>query len=152
ASGQVTGDLNRMSSDLILFSMPEFGYFELPPEFCTGSSIMPHKKNPDVLELVRAKHHQLVACEFEVKSIASNLISGYHRDLQLTKEPIMRGIEIAKDSVGIMALVIGKLGVNKKKCEQAMTGELYSAQKAIELAKKEKIPFRDAYKKVADEF
>ena len=144
-------DLNRMASDLILFSIPEFGYFELPPEICTGSSIMPQKKNPDVLELVRTKYHQALASEFELKSITSNLISGYNRDVQLTKEATFRGIDIAKDALAIMALVLGKLEVNEKKCKCAMSKELYAVKKAYELVEKG-MPFRDAYKQVSRDF
>jgi len=73
---QIMLDLNKIAMDLLLFSMSELGYMTLPDELCTGSSIMPHKKNPDVLELIRAKYHQILAYEFEVKSIIANLISG----------------------------------------------------------------------------
>lgn len=148
---QVMFDLNKMATDLALFSMPEFGYFELPQEMCTGSSLMPQKKNPDVLELVRAKYHSVLACEFEVKGIISNLPSGYNRDLQVTKEPLMKGFETAKASLEVMALVISKLKVNEKKCKAAMTPELYAAHKVHELVKNG-VPFRDAYRQVAKEF
>jgi argininosuccinate lyase len=84
ALGQILYDLNRMSSDLIFFSLPELGYVALPDAFCTGSSIMPQKKNPDVLELMRAQFHRVAACETQLKNTAANLISGYHRDVQLT--------------------------------------------------------------------
>lgn len=148
---QVMFDLNKIASDLILFSMPEFGYFELPPEFCTGSSIMPQKKNPDVLELVRAKYHIVVGEEFKLKSISSNLISGYNRDIQLTKEPVMKSFEITKESLSVMNLVVGKLKVNTENCKKAMTKELYATEKAYELVKKG-IPFREAYKQISKEF
>lgn len=148
---QITGDLNRMASDLILFSLPEIGYFELPKEFCTGSSIMPHKKNPDVLELVRAKHHGIVSREFEVKNLTANLISGYHRDLQLTKGPIMEAFDITEQCLSVMALVFSGLIVNKGKCQQALTREVYAAEEAIKLAKNG-VPFRDAYGKVAEDY
>ncbi|HLC65626.1 MAG TPA: argininosuccinate lyase, partial [Candidatus Nanoarchaeia archaeon] len=81
-------DLNKLSTDLMLFSMSEFGYISLPKEFCTGSSIMPQKKNPDVLELIRAKYYVVLGEEFKVKSMIGNLPSGYNRDSQLTKEPL----------------------------------------------------------------
>jgi argininosuccinate lyase len=148
---QITGDMNRMASDLILFSLPEIGYFELPKGFCTGSSIMPHKKNPDVLELVRAKHHAIISREFEVKNLTTNLISGYHRDLQLTKKPTMEAFDITEQCLVVMALVFTGLMVNKKKCEQALTKEVYAAEEAIKLAKKG-VPFRDAYRKVGEEY
>ncbi len=148
---QIMFDLNKMASDLILFSMSEFGYFELPDEICTGSSIMPNKKNPDVLELIRAKYHKIVALEFEIKSTIGNLISGYNRDLQLTKKPVIHGFEITKETISIMALVLDKLKVNKSNCKRAMTKELYATEKAYELTKKG-FPFREAYKEVSKSY
>jgi argininosuccinate lyase len=148
ALSQIMFDLNRISSDLILFSMPELGYFEIPEEFCTGSSMMPQKKNPDVLELLRAKYHAVVSCEFYVKSVTANLLSGYNRDVQLTKGPTMRGLEIAKESLSVAARLFKKLRVNKKNCEKALTEEIYATEKAYRLVKKGK-PFREAYGEVA---
>jgi len=139
-------DLNKISSDIILFSMPEIGYLELSDEICTGSSIMPHKKNPDVLELVRANYHVVNSYESRIKNITSNLISGYNRDLQLTKEPVMRGFDITKSSLDVMSVVFEKMTVNEKKCKDALTEEIYSAEKAMNLAKDSN--FRDAYRKV----
>lgn len=151
ALSQIMFDLNKMASDILVFSMPEFGYFELPSKLCTGSSIMPHKKNPDVLELLRAKYHQIVSYEFEVKSVIGNLISGYNRDLQLTKEPMINGFEITKECLGVMRLFLEKLQVNRENCKKAMTKELYAAEKAYKLVEKG-IPFRDAYEKVSQEY
>ncbi len=148
ALSQVMVDLNRLASDLILFSLPDFGYFELPAELCTGSSIMPQKKNPDVLELLRANYHVINSLEMQLKTIPANLISGYHRDLQLTKEPVMRTFEITNSSLSIINLVFEKLQVNEANCATAMTDELYATQKVYELVEKG-MPFRDAYKKVA---
>jgi len=144
-------DLNKIASDLILFSMQEFGFFELPDEICIGSSIMPQKKNPDVLELLRAKYHTILSYEFEIKNIISNLTSGYNRDLQLTKNPTIKGFEITKESLSVICLVIDKLKVNKENCKKAMTEELYATEKAYELVEKG-IPFRDAYKKISKEY
>ncbi len=148
---QIMFDLNKMVSDILLFSMPEFGYFDLPPEFCTGSSIMPHKKNPDVLELIRAKYNQILSYEFEVKSITTNLISGYNRDVQLTKKPVINGFEITKDAIEIITKVLEQLKVNKNKCKNAMTKELFSTDKAYKLVKNG-VPFREAYKEISQEF
>jgi argininosuccinate lyase len=151
ALSQIMFDLNKISSDLMLFSMPEFGYFELPYQLSTGSSIMPHKKNPDVLEIARANYHKIVAFEFQVKSIISNLISGYNRDLQLTKKPMINGFEVTKATLNIMIKVLGQIKVNKSKCKDAMTKELYTADKACKLVK-QGFTFRDAYKKVSQEY
>jgi len=145
---QITGDLNKIASDLILFNMSEFGFVKLPDEFCTGSSIMPQKENPDVLELMRAKHHSVSAAQFEVSNIVSNLISGYNRDLQLTKEPVMKALKITRDCLEIAVLLFENIEVNEENCQKAMSAELYATEKAYELVKKG-VPFRDAYKQVA---
>lgn len=144
-------DLNKIASDLILFSLPEFGYFELPDEFCTGSSIMPQKKNPDVLELVRAKYHVVVSYEFQLKNISSNLISGYHRDIQLAKEPTMKGLEITEQSLAMMSLIFTKLTVNNENCQKALTEEIYATEQVYELVEKG-IPFREAYKMISKKY
>ena len=151
AIAMVMFDLNKMASDIILFSMPEFGYFDIPREFCTGSSIMPHKMNPDVLELMRARYHQISAAQAGVMGIASNLISGYNRDMQLTKGYVMDGIETAKSSLKVASLIIKGLKVDRERCKKAMTKELYSVKDAYELAKNG-VAFRDAYSKVAGEY
>ena len=148
---QITGDLNKIASDLILFNMSEFGFVKLPDEFCTGSSIMPQKKNPDVLELLRAKHHSVNACQFEISSITSNLISGYNRDLQLTKEPVMKALKLTRDCLEIAVLLAENLEVNEANCQKAMSSELYATEKAYELVKRG-IPFRDAYVQVAKSY
>ena len=149
--GQIMLDLNKMSSDLLLFSMPEFGYMDLPNELCTGSSIMPHKKNPDALELVRANYHKIISYEFVIKNICSNLISGYNRDLQLTKKPMILGYELTKNSIDIMALIIENIQVNKDQCKKAMTEELYATEKVYTLVKKG-VSFREAYKEISKEY
>ncbi len=148
---QIMFDLNTISTDLILFSMPEFGYFELPETLCTGSSIMPQKKNPDVLELLRAQYHLLISYEIQVKNIIGNLISGYHRDFQLTKEPVMKGFEITLTSLKITNLIFSKLKVDKEKCKKALTTEVYATEKVYELMKKG-MSFREAYQKVSKEY
>ena len=148
---QIMLDLNKLSTDLMLFNMQEFGFISLPKDFCTGSSIMPQKKNPDVLELVRAKYHVVLGEEFKVKSMISNLISGYNRDLQLTKEPVISSVEIVKSCIKMMVLTVSKIKIDEKKCEEALTKELYATEEAYKLVKKG-IPFREAYKKVSRKF
>lgn len=148
---QVMLDLNKIATDLIMFSMPEFGYFEIYREFCTGSSIMPHKRNPDVLELVRAKYHVVVSYEFQAKSMISNLISGYNRDFQLLKEPIIKTFDITKESLAVMSLVFSELEVNKKNCKKAMTHDLYATEKVYQLVERG-IPFRQAYKIISRKY
>lgn len=148
---QVSYDLNKLATDLIMFNMKEFGFVLLPKEFCTGSSIMPQKKNPDVLELIRAKYHVVLAEEFKIKSMIGNLISGYNRDLQLTKEPLFRSIDVTKDCTSMMALVVSGIKFDEHKCKAAMTDELYATKEAYELVKKG-MSFRDAYKKVGQKY
>lgn len=140
-------DLGKLSTDLILFSTPEFGFFSLPAELTTGSSIMPQKKNPDVLELIRAKASLVQSYQFAIENVIKNQFSGYNRDYQLTKEPLIKGIETVKASINIMKLTINKLKVNKEKCIKACSPEIYATDKAIELVKKG-MPFRDAYQKI----
>jgi argininosuccinate lyase len=148
---QIMLDLNKLSTDLMLFNMQEFGFISLPKALCTGSSIMPQKKNPDVLELVRAKYHVVLGEEFKVKSMISNLMSGYNRDLQLTKEPVISSVEITKSCIKMMALVVSKMKIDEKKCKEALTKEIYAAEEAYKLVKKG-IPFREAYEKVSRKF
>jgi argininosuccinate lyase len=141
-------DLNKLATDLLLFSTKEFGFFSLPEEFCTGSSIMPQKKNPDVLELLRAKYGIMLGYQTQVNSIIKNLPSGYNRDLQLAKEPFIKGIELTLSCIKIAILLLNNLKVNKENLEKACTPEMYAAEKAYELVKKG-IPFREAYKQVS---
>jgi len=140
--------LNRWASDLILFTMPEFGFFTLANELTTGSSIMPHKKNPDVLELIRASVHHVISCQNEVQNISLNLISGYHRDIQLSKEPVMTGVQKTLDSLDVASIVIDGLSVNHDQLQNAMSEDLYSVQKVYDLVR-QGIPFREAYKSIA---
>ncbi len=148
--GQIMFDLNKLASDLILFSMPEFGFFDLPEQFCTGSSIMPQKKNPDVLEILRGKYHTVKACETEISGLISGLGTGFHRDFQLTKEPAMKGIKTTLDSLEIASLVIRNITVNTDRCKEAMTDEIYATERAYALVKKG-IPFREAYRQIGKE-
>jgi argininosuccinate lyase len=150
ALSQVTADLNKIATDLIVFSMPELGYFELPDELCTGSSIMPQKRNPDVLELVRARHHQVVSLEFQVKNTVANLPSGYNRDLQLTKGPTQRALQATLESLSVMAVVFRKLSVDEERCAAGLTDEVYATERVYELVK-QGVPFREAYRMVAKE-
>lgn len=148
---QIMYDLNKLSTDLILFSMKEFGYIKIPKTFCTGSSIMPQKNNPDILELVRAKYHIILGEQFKLQSLISNLISGYNRDLQLTKEPLFNSVEITKNSLSIMASLLKEIEVNKVACKKAMTKELYATEEAYKLVKKGK-PFREAYRIIGQKY
>lgn len=146
-AGFILFDANKTATDLILFTLPDFGFFELPETFLTGSSIMPQKKNPDVLELIRANYHVVLGYEMQVKSLIGNLISGYHRDFQLLKEPVMKSLEILLETVSILTLVFENLTVNEKQCKKAMTDELFATEKVYDLVKKG-MSFREAYRRV----
>ncbi len=147
---QVMLDINKLATDLMLFSTSEFGFVSLPDEMCTGSSIMPQKKNPDVLELARAKYGMVSGYAMQISTVLAGLPSGYNRDFQLTKESLVMGVHTTKETISIMVKVIDGLKVNKAKCAAAMTPELFATHRAYELVKKG-MPFRDAYKKISEE-
>lgn len=147
---QTAADLARVSQDLIVFSMPEFGYFTIPDELTSGSSIMPQKKNPCGLELIRAKTRSIIACHDEVVGIFTALPSGYNRDFQQTKGAALRGANLAIDCVRVMNVTFSKLKVNKDRLRAGFAGEVYAVDRALELVAGG-MPFRDAYRKVADE-
>lgn len=141
---QVMLTLSRLAQDLVLFTMPEFGYFALPAEFCTGSSIMPQKKNPDVLELVRSRAARVTACQTAVLDIVRSSASGYNRDLQDAKEPFMEGLAMTRATLRILAPLIAGLGVNREKLLEAFTPDVFATDRALELVAGG-MPFRDAY-------
>lgn len=144
---QVLLTISKMAQDLILFSLPEFGYFSLPSELCSGSSIMPQKKNPDGLELLRAKSASLSAYGIQIKNIIRSLPTGYNRDFQEVKEPFLKGIKLALQCVRIIQLTISELVVNKENLENAFTPEIFATDEALKLVLTGK-SFRDAYRDV----
>lgn len=150
ALSQIMEDLGKLATDLILFAAPEFGYFELPGELCPGSSIMPQKKNPDMLELIRARAGVVTSFLFEVLLITSSLPTGYNRDLQETKAPLMKGFEITKASLEVADLVMKRLIVNEERLIEGFSPEIFAADRAIELVERG-TPFRDAYRMVAED-
>lgn len=148
---QIMFDANKIATDLVMFSMPEFGYFELPKEFCTGSSIMPQKKNPDVFELLRTKYSVIVSQELQVRSIVSNLPSGYNRDFQLLKEPVFKSFDIILESLQILIEIFNNLKVNAENCKAAMTPELYATGEVYKLVAKG-MPFREAHQIIGKKY
>ncbi|RZV39424.1 MAG: argininosuccinate lyase [Chromatiales bacterium] len=140
-------DLSRMASDLLLFYTQEFAYISLAPEVTTGSSIMPQKRNPDVLELLRASSATSQACLDETLMITAKLPSGYHRDLQRLKSPVFRSIDLAIDSVDIMAYVLE--GLEFLPGNITMDEGIFATKEAYRLVTEEGMPFREAYRKVA---
>lgn len=138
---------SKLAQDLILFTLPEFGYFSLPPQLCTGSSIMPQKKNPDGLELARSRSSVVSSCASRVKSIIRSLPSGYNRDFQDTKEPLMQGTKATWQLVQIMKRMLEGLQVHEDRLVSACVPELYATdvvlQKVLEGGN-----FRDTYKDI----
>jgi argininosuccinate lyase len=141
------GTLNKLASDVCLFMNQHFGFISFPDEYTTGSSIMPHKKNPDVFELIRAKSNQLHAIPTTVILNGTNLTTGYHRDLQLLKEAIFPGIENTLDCLNITYFTLKEIKVKKNLLEDDKYQHLFSVEEVNRLVKNG-ISFRDAYKKV----
>ena len=144
---QVMTDLSRLAGDLIWTSTPEFGYFRIPKELCTGSSMMPQKRNPCGLELVRAKAAAVAGCEMQVAGVLRALPSGYNRDVQETKGPFMRGVEATAGSLAVMRLSVEKLEVVEENLRRGFIPEIFATDRALELVA-EGTPFRDAYRHV----
>ena len=143
-------DLGRMASDLLLFYTQEFAYISLAADVTTGSSIMPQKRNPDVLELLRASAATAHACLDESLMITAKLPSGYHRDLQRLKSPLFRSIDLAVDSVDIMAYLLE--GLRFLPDHIHLDEGIFATAEAYRLVRDEGVPFRDAYRQVAKRY
>ncbi len=143
-------DLGRMASDLLLFYTQEFAFVSLAAEATTGSSIMPQKRNPDVLELLRASSATAQACLDESLMITAKLQSGYQRDLQRLKAPLFRGIDLAVESVDIMAFVLD--GVAFDADNISLDDGIFATEEAYRLVREEGLPFREAYRSVAKRY
>ncbi len=139
--------ISKLSQDLILFTLPEFGYFSLPKELTTGSSIMPQKKNPDGLELARSRSALISSCAERVKSTIRSLPSGYNRDFQDTKEPMLEGVNATFNLVAIMARMVKDLQVHEPALVAACKSELYATDKVFRKVMSGG-NFRDSYKDV----
>ena len=144
---QLTITFSKMAQDLIIFSMPEFGYFSLPASLCSGSSIMPQKKNPDGLELLRGKAASLSGYCTGMKNVVRSLPTGYNRDFQETKELFIKILDTADISTQVAKLTIDELKVNKDKLKAGFTPDIFATDEALRLVASGK-SFRDAYKEV----
>lgn len=149
ALAQLMAVISRLAEDLILFSMPEFAYFKLPREYCTGSSIMPQKFNPDVLELVRSKTAQTLGLSNAALSLLHAMPGGYNRDLQDSKWLYMKGLDITRSTLRIMAKVVEGVTVDAGKCRNAFTPGVFATDVALREVAAGK-PWRDAYHDVRD--
>jgi argininosuccinate lyase len=140
-------ELGRLSQDIILLSAEEFGYLVLPAELATGSSIMPHKRNPDLFELTRGRAAALEGDLVTVLQIKGKLAGGYQRDFQLLKEPLMRGLERTGAMLGLMAHAIPQLGVDRARCAAALEGGALATDEVMRRVEQGR-PFRTAYREV----
>ncbi len=151
ALAQLMAVLSRLAEDMILFSMPEFAYFKLPRAYCTGSSIMPQKFNPDVLELMRSKAAQVTGLQTAALSLLHAMPGGYNRDLQDCKWLYMKGLDIARTTLRILAKVVEGLKVDADKCRKAFTPGVFATDVAL-MKVAAGTPWRDAYHEVRDQF
>ena len=146
----VAATVARLAMDMVLFMGQNFNFLSLPQELTTGSSIMPHKKNPDVLELIRARCNRITRLPSEVSAVTGNLISGYHRDFQILKEILHPALDELQGSLDMMSFVVENINVNEKILESETYRYLFTVEE-VNAKVKEGMPFRDAYREVADE-
>ena len=151
ALAQLMAVLSRLAEDMILFSMPEFAYFKLPRAYCTGSSIMPQKFNPDVLELVRGKTAQVIGWQTAALALLHAMPGGYNRDLQDAKLLYMKGLDTTRTTLRILAKVVKGLKVDADKCRAAFTPGVFATDVAL-MKVANGTPWRDAYHEVRDQF
>ena len=147
ALASVAGTLSKLAFDACMFNSQNFGFVKLPAECTTGSSIMPHKKNPDVFEIMRAKCNRLQALPMDITMIMNNLPSGYFRDLQIIKELFLPAFADIKDCLAMATYIIDRIEVNKEILNDSRYDAMFSVEEVNRLAT-EGMPFRDAYKKV----
>jgi argininosuccinate lyase len=140
--------IEKFAADMLLYSMHAFGFFSLPVELTTGSSIMPQKRNPDVLELLRAKASQVRGSAIELMMVIGKLPSHYHRDFQLTKEPILRGVNCVFEAFEVAEVVADSFSINPESIEAAMTDDLFATYDTYKQVR-EGVPFREAYRNTA---
>ncbi len=147
AFSQALLDVRRLAWDLSLYTSAEFAFVRLPDRHTTGSSIMPNKRNPDVVELLRAAYGVVAGAQAEIAATLS-LPSGYHRDLQATKGPLLRAVEHGLAAVELLPDLVRGMTLDRERMRAAITPDLYATDRAVELAR-EGVPFREAYRRVA---
>lgn len=150
AIASLAATVSRLAMDVCLYNSQNFGFIVLPDDLTTGSSIMPHKKNPDVAELLRAKTNRMKALPMEVTMVLGNLPSGYHRDMQLLKEILMPAFDEILDCLDIAAFMLEHMQVKQNLLDDAKYDLLFSVERVNELVIAG-VPFRDAYKQVGAE-
>ncbi len=150
ALSSLAATLSRMAMDICLYNSQNFGFLTLPDAFTTGSSIMPHKKNPDVAELLRAKTNRLKGLPTELAFVTSNLPSGYHRDMQLLKEILMPAFDQVTECLDIAHFMLSNIEVKSNLLADSKYDPIFSVERVNALVM-EGLPFRDAYLQVKDE-
>lgn len=146
----IAATLSRLAMDCCLYINQNFGFISFPPELTTGSSIMPHKKNPDVFELIRAKCNRIQSTPGELTLLINNLPSGYHRDLQLTKEILFPAIEELMACLQMTGLMLSHIEIKDNILEDAKYKYLFSVEAVNELVNKG-VSFREAYKEIGNQ-
>jgi argininosuccinate lyase len=147
ALASLGGTLSKVSADVILFMSQNFGFVKFPKELTTGSSIMPHKQNPDVFELIRARSNKIQSLPVEITMITNNLTSGYHRDFQILKEALFDAIDTTKENITVAEFMFHHIQVNEKVLDDDRYDLIFSVEEVNKLVM-EGYSFRDAYKKV----
>lgn len=147
ALNQLMQTMAKFANDVLLFSTSEFGLVDLPKEYCTGSSLMPQKRNGDVFELTRGKANIMLGYLLSTIELQNVLLSGYNRDTQLTKDLLVKALHLFSNTVKVMTIVTEGISLNKAKCIAACSAEVFATDKALDLVK-EGMPFRDAYRYV----
>ena len=150
AISNLADTLSKFSMDVVLYSNQNFGFISFPDELTTGSSIMPHKKNLDVFELIRARTNQIKSLPNEISLITSNLPSGYHRDFQILKENLFPAFQTLSTCIEIISIMIAKIKINKNILTDDKYKYIFSVDEVNKLVQKG-TPFRDAYKIIAEQ-
>jgi argininosuccinate lyase len=149
ALAQALLDLRRLAWDLSLFTSQEFAFVRLPAQYATGSSLMPNKRNPDLIELLRASYAVVAGARSEVEQLLS-LPSGYHRDLQFSKGPLLRAFAHGLDALTLLPGLLQGVQWDTQRMRDALEPGMYATDRAIELAQ-QGVPFRDAYRQAAEQ-
>lgn len=146
--GYVAHTINRLASDIILFTSPLMGIVEISEDQTSGSSIMPQKRNPDAWELIRSTYSEIHGISSQLSLISTNLISGYHRDLQVTKKCLIDGLNLSLKLAGAVKICLNGIRFNAEKCKETLTPEIFATHIANKLVV-DGMTFRDAYKMAA---
>ncbi len=144
-------DLGRLAADLCLFATAEYGFVTLPAALTTGSSMLPQKRNPDLFELVRGRSGEAAAALVELLAVTAKLPSGYHRDLQLTKKPLFRGLDSVRSSARLLAHALPLVEFGEERMRGAVDPSLLAAERAYRMVLELGLPFREAYRRAREE-